>query len=109
MSGQVYTRRLAAAKVLAGGNNEIYLAPAGTTVVRDVIIDATTEAGTNTYFLILRVPGFADFTIINGPDTTTEVLHLELRQVLNEGDSLRLANFGQTAELRVLVTGYVFS
>jgi hypothetical protein len=108
VSAPVYTRRLCATRGLANTTTVCFIAGVGTTVLRDIFIDATQEAGMNTYVLILRLTGGGDYFLVNGPDTTLEILHLELRQVMVAGDQLLLYNTSADREIRVLATGYVF-
>jgi hypothetical protein len=65
VSAPVYTRRLCATRGLANTTTVCFIAGVGTTVLRDIFIDATQEAGMNTYVLILRLTGGGDYFLVN--------------------------------------------
>ena len=75
-------------------------------VIRDIIVQTFSEAPVTT-FIVVNTLSQGSVYIWARPASGTTVEHLELRQVVNAGESLQA--FTDTGEAGVLVTGYRFS
>lgn len=104
----VYTRRLVAGRYVTSVDLIVYTAPASSwVVVRDVVVANNTPTAVAQVTLMIRpVGGPLDVVIAVWKDFAFGAQHLDVRQALNPGDSLRFV--APAVDLSLAVTGYVF-
>ena len=104
----VYTRRLVLRRFTASTDQIVYSAPAtGAVVVRDIVVANSSATALAQVTLMIRpVAGPLDVVIGLWKDMPFGVQHVDLRQVLEVGDSLRFV--APAIDVSLAITGYVF-
>lgn len=104
----IYTRRLGAGYSAEGASLRLYTTPAGgTVVVRDVVFGNQTSVAHQHFLVLQPSSGTGAYYLAAYPAVGAfETAHLELRQVLAEGDQLWWYSNGGPGSC--MVTGYTF-
>lgn len=102
----VYTKRFASAEFLGTGDHLLFTVPADgkVWVVRDIVVQSAN--GMAQLVVYVKAPGGAIVMLLSqSPLPAYQSVHADLRQVVQAGEEVRLANPGGDA--RVLMTGYI--